>query len=97
MSAETLLDYRRTLNRRFRPLFLLMQFAQRYGCNPWVFDRLFGRGERGQELVDTLIQVCFGAAPPARLLQPLELVRLLLSRPVSETRSRVHRPDSRVD
>jgi len=96
MPAELLRDYRRALNQRFRPLFLLMQFGQRYGCNPWVFDRLFGRGERGQALVDTLIQVCFGAAPPARLLQPLALARLLLSRPMSDSGSRGHRSDSRV-
>jgi hypothetical protein len=28
-----------------------------------------------------LIQVCFGAAPPGRVLAPLELGRLLMSRP----------------
>ena len=73
--------YERALKRRFRPLFLLMQFGQRHTLNPWVFDRLFGRGAQGQHLVDTLIQVCFGAAPPARVLHPGELLRLLIARP----------------
>jgi geranylgeranyl reductase family protein len=73
--------YRRALSRRFRALFALMQLAQRHASTPWVFDRLFGRGVRGQRLVDRLVQVCFGAAPPHRLLDPVELLRLALSRP----------------
>lgn len=81
LSAAALAGYPRALNRRFRGLFLLMAAAQRYAFNPWVFDRLFGRAERGQRFVDTLIEVCFGAAPPRRVLAPLELTRLLLSRP----------------
>ncbi|NBC47906.1 MAG: FAD-dependent oxidoreductase [Gammaproteobacteria bacterium] len=84
LSVAALAGYREALDQRFRPLFRLMQFAQRYAFNPWVFDRLFGRGEQGQALVDTLIQICFGAAPPRRILQPVELIRLLLSKPASE-------------
>jgi hypothetical protein len=70
------------LNTRFRNLFLLMQIAQRYAFKPWVFDRLFGRGAQGQAFLDVLIQVCFGAAPPSRLLAPMPLLRLLTSSPV---------------
>jgi flavin-dependent dehydrogenase len=81
LSRRALAGYPRALDRRFRALFLLMAAAQRYAFNPWVFDRLFGRGPAGQRLVDTLIQVCFGAAPPGRVLAPLELGRLLMSRP----------------
>jgi geranylgeranyl reductase family protein len=83
LTAGQLRRYPRMLNQRFRTLFLLMAAAQRYALNPWVFDRLFGRGARGQVLVDRLIQVCFGAAPPANLVAPLELGRLLLSRPAA--------------
>jgi hypothetical protein len=60
----------------------VMQLAQRHAFNPWVFDRLFGRGASGQRLLDRLIQACFGAAPPHRLLDPIELLRLALSRPI---------------
>lgn len=81
LPAAALAGYSRRLRQRFGSLFLLMDLAQRYAFNPWVFDRLFGRGAEGQQLVDTLIQVCFGAAPPARALAPIELIRLLLSRP----------------
>ncbi|MEA3641407.1 MAG: geranylgeranyl reductase family protein [Lamprobacter sp.] len=83
LSARALAGYSRSLWQRFGPLFVLMAFGQRYAFNPWVFDRLFGRGEDGQPFVDTLIQVCFGAAPPARVLSPLELIRLVTSRPAS--------------
>jgi geranylgeranyl reductase family protein len=82
LPARALAGYSRALWQRFGALFVLMQFGQRYAFNPWVFDRLFGRGEAGQRLVDTLIQVCFGAAPPARVLAPLELIRLLSARPL---------------
>jgi hypothetical protein len=41
--------------------------------------RLWRRDELG--LLDRLIQVSFGAAPPTRLLAPLALDQLLLSRP----------------
>jgi len=81
VAAAALADYPRALNRRFRGLFRVMTAAQRYGANPWVFDRLFGRGRHGQDLVDRLVQVCFGAAPPTRLLAPAALAPLLLSRP----------------
>ena len=81
LPATTLADYSRDLRRRFRALFLLMRLAQRHALTPWVFDRLFGRGAQGQRLVDILIQVCFGAAPPQRVLAPVELIRLLTSRP----------------
>ncbi len=81
LPSAALADYSRDLRRRFRALFLLMRFAQRYAFNPWVFDRLFGRGADGQHLVDRLIQVCFGAAPPQRVLAPVELIRLLSARP----------------
>jgi geranylgeranyl reductase family protein len=73
--------YPRALNQQFRNLFVLMELMQRHVFNAWVFDRLFGRGEQGQQLVDRLIQVCFGAAPPWTLLHPWQLSRLLLSRP----------------
>jgi len=73
----------RALNRHFRQLFLLMELFHRYGFNPWVFDRLFGRGARGQPLLDRLIRVCFGAAPPGTMLDPLELGALLFSRPMN--------------
>ncbi len=79
--ASALAGYSRSLKQRFGALFLLMALAQSHAFNPWVFDRLFGRGADGQRLVDTLIQVCFGAAPPLRVLAPIELIRLLLSRP----------------
>jgi flavin-dependent dehydrogenase len=88
LSARALVGYSRSLRRRFGALFLLMELAQRYAFNPWVFDRLFGRGAEGQVLVDTLIQVCFGAAPPSRVLAPVELIRLLSSRPAA-----VEKPD----
>lgn len=81
LSARDLSAYPRALRARFRSLFLLMQAAQRYAFNPWVFDRLFGRGAEGQAFVDALIQVCFGAAAPSRVLAPLELLRLLTARP----------------
>jgi len=81
ISETALKAYPRALNRRFGQLFLLMELSRRYGFNPWVFDRLFGRGERGQRLVDRLIRVCFGAAPPLTMLDPLALGALLLSRP----------------
>ncbi|MFP4279771.1 MAG: NAD(P)/FAD-dependent oxidoreductase [Halochromatium sp.] len=81
LPAAALAGYSRDLRGRFRALFLLMRLAQRYAFTPWVFDRLFGRGAQGQTLVDTLIQVCFGAAPPQRVLAPIELIRLLGSRP----------------
>jgi geranylgeranyl reductase family protein len=81
LPRRALAVYPQALDQRFRGLFLLMAAAQRCAFNPWVFDRLFGRGARGQRLVDTLIQVCFGAAPPRRVLAPLELGRLLMSRP----------------
>lgn len=81
LPVSSLRDYPSALNRHFRALFRLMELAQRYACNPWVFDRLFGRGDSGQPLVDSLIQVCFGAAPPSRVLEPFELLRLILSRP----------------
>jgi flavin-dependent dehydrogenase len=83
LTAKALVGYSRSLRRRFGALFLLMELAQRYAFNPWVFDRLFGRGADGQHLVDTLIQVCFGAAPPSRVLAPLELIRLAGSRPAA--------------
>jgi geranylgeranyl reductase family protein len=81
MPARALAGYPRALDRRFRALFLLMAAMRRHAFNPWVFDRLFGRGRNGQQLVDTLVQVCFGAAPPARMLDPLALMRLVLSSP----------------
>ncbi len=81
LTTQALAPYRRALNTRFRPLFQTMVTAQRWGANPWVFDRLFGRGDAGQALVDRLVAVCFGAAPPTQLLQPLALAGLLLSRP----------------
>ncbi|WP_462321645.1 NAD(P)/FAD-dependent oxidoreductase [Halochromatium sp.] len=81
LPASALAGYSRSLKQRFGSLFLLMALAQRHAFNPWVFNRLFGRGADGQRLVDTLIQVCFGAAPPSRVLAPVELIRLLLSRP----------------
>jgi geranylgeranyl reductase family protein len=79
--AAMLADYPKALNRRFRWLFRVMTAMQRYGTSPWVLDRLFGRGRRGQPLVDRLVQVCFGAAAPTRLLAPAALAGLLLSRP----------------
>jgi geranylgeranyl reductase family protein len=79
--SAALASYSRRLHQRFFSLFALMRFAQRYAFNPWVFDRLFGRGPAGQALVDNLIQVCFGAAPPGRVLAPVELLRLLVARP----------------
>ncbi|NBC13665.1 MAG: geranylgeranyl reductase family protein [Gammaproteobacteria bacterium] len=79
--AEVLADYPRALNRRFRKLFRVMTAVQRYGTSPWVLDRMFGRGRQGQPLLDRLVQVCFGAAAPTRLLAPAALGRLLLSRP----------------
>ncbi|MBK1620369.1 hypothetical protein CKO42_18375 [Lamprobacter modestohalophilus] len=85
VSARSLAGYSRSLRQRFGALFVLMELAQRYAFTPWVFDRLFGRGADGQQLVDTLIQVCFGAAPPSRVLAPLELIRLISSRPVATT------------
>ncbi|WP_200345388.1 NAD(P)/FAD-dependent oxidoreductase [Halochromatium glycolicum] len=93
LPVARLAGYRQALDRRFGPLFRLMQFAQRYAFNPWVFDRLFGRGEQGQALVDTLIQVCFGAAPPRRILQPAELARLVLSKPALERGRETTRPE----
>lgn len=78
--ASMLADYSKTLNQRFRGLFRVMTLLQRYGTNPWVLDRLFGRGRQGQPLVDRLVQVCFGAAPPMRLLAPTALAGLLLGR-----------------
>ncbi|MFE8032511.1 lycopene cyclase family protein [Thiohalocapsa marina] len=80
LTAGALASYPRALNRRFRSLFLVMATAHRYGFNPWVFNRLFGGGERGQPLVDTLVRVCFGAAPPLSLLHPIPIARLLWSR-----------------
>jgi len=88
LPSAALAGYSRSLRRRFFVLFLLMRFGQRYAFNPWVFDRLFGRGPEGQHLVDTLIQVCFGAAPPRRVLAPAELFRLLSSGPVAAERPR---------
>ena len=88
LPSAALASYSRSLRQRFGALFLLMRFGQRYAFSPWVFDRLFGRGREGQRLLDTLIQVCFGAAPPQRVLAPLELIRLLNSR--SQAQSRVH-------
>ncbi len=81
ISVRALAPYRRDLNRHFRSLFLLMEAAHRWGFNAPVFDRLFGRGVRGQALVDRLIRVCFGAAPPRQMLVPHQLVALLLDRP----------------
>lgn len=86
LPAAALAGYSGSLRERFRSLFLLMQLAQRHAFTPWVFDRLFGRGAQGQRLVDTLIQVCFGAAPPRRVLAPVEWLRLLTSRPASSNR-----------
>jgi len=83
LPEQTLAAYPRALRRRFRGLFLAMTLIQRYAAKPWIFDRLFGRGEHGQDLVDRLIQVCFGAAPPRRLVAPLALGRLLLSGPAA--------------
>ena len=81
IAESALRPYPRALNRHFRQLFLLMELCHRYGFNPWVFDRLFGRGARGQPLLDRLIRVCFGAAPPLTMLDPFELGALVLSRP----------------
>jgi geranylgeranyl reductase family protein len=78
LPITSLRPYPQALRARFRALFLLMRAAQRYAFNPWVFNRLFGRGAQGQALVDALIQVCFGAAPPTRVLAPGPLLRLLL-------------------
>jgi menaquinone-9 beta-reductase len=81
LPATALAGYPRALDRHFRALFLLMLAAQRWAFNPFVLDRLFGRGAAGQDMVDRLIAVCFGAAPPRRMLAPLGLLRLLLARP----------------
>ena len=83
ITQAALRPYPRALDRHFRHLFVLMELSHRYGFNPWVFDRLFGRGARGQRLLDQLIRVCFGAAPPLTLLDPLGLGALLLSRPAN--------------
>jgi len=61
-----------------------MELFQRYGFNPSVFDRQFGRGARGQPLLDRLIRVCFGAAQLLTMLDPFELGALLLSRPANQ-------------
>ena len=79
--VAALADYPKALHQRFRGLFRVMTVVQRYGTSPWVLDRLFGRGRQGQPLLDRLVQVCFGAAPPTRLLAPAALGGLLLSRP----------------
>lgn len=84
ITEAALRPYPRALDRHFRQLFLLMELSHRYGFNPWVFDRLFGRGAGGQPLLDRLIRVCFGAAPPRTMLDPLELGALLFSRPVNQ-------------
>jgi flavin-dependent dehydrogenase len=81
LTGRDLRAYPRALQRRFRGLFLSMWALQHHGTNPWVLNRLFGRGPAGQALVDRLIRVCFSAAPPRRLLAPLALARLMLSRP----------------
>lgn len=86
ITERALRPYPRALDRHFRQLFQLMELSHRYGFNPWVFDRLFGRGARGQPLLDRLIRVCFGAAPPLSLLDPLELGALLLARPTNPPR-----------
>jgi geranylgeranyl reductase family protein len=83
ITEAALRPYPRALDRHFRQLFLLMELSHRYGFNAWVFDRLFGRGVDGQRLLDRLIRVCFGAAPPRTMLAPLELGALLLSRPMN--------------
>ncbi|NDJ51600.1 MAG: geranylgeranyl reductase family protein [Chloroflexi bacterium] len=80
LTMGSLQAYPQALNAHFRQLFLMMAFARRYAFNERMFNRIFGRGAAGQQVIDTLIQICFGAANPLIMANPLLLGNLMLAR-----------------
>jgi geranylgeranyl reductase family protein len=67
---ERLLPYVRQLDAHFRRLFVVMSVAHTFYFNAPTFNRIFGRGERSQQLVDGLIRICFGGGDPLHTLRP---------------------------
>jgi flavin-dependent dehydrogenase len=76
---ERLMPYVRQLDARFRRLFIVMSLAHTFYFNAPTFNRLFGRGERSQRLVDALIRICFGGGDPLHTLRPRFVLDLLRS------------------
>jgi flavin-dependent dehydrogenase len=62
---------------RFRTLFRVLTLSERIYYNGPGLNRFFGGNPGRQRLVDLLVDVCFGAADPKRLLSPRTLFQVL--------------------